>query len=112
MYTLAEAVDSGDPRAVGAVVGIIGDREASEQLSELRTVDSHHLETIVMLAARRGDEKMFFAVLRSLRRILAAWKVLRMDKSGVSVAVMARKKWAEQSPFGLNNLVKRLVNCA
>lgn len=78
--TLVEAVNSGDHGAVGAVVNVIGDHEAAKQLSALRINENLQLETIVMLAARGGDTKMFHAVLRSLRRKLAEWKVLVMSK--------------------------------
>ena len=76
MNTLVEAVYSGDPSAVGAMVGGIGEIEAGKQLSTLRTNDVNERETIVMLAARGGDVEMFHAVLRSLRRTLTEQQVL------------------------------------
>lgn len=78
MKTLVEAVYSGDPGAVGAVVGILGHSQAAKQLSALLINDSYHLETVVMSAARGGDIKMFHAVLRSLRQTLTESQVIRM----------------------------------
>lgn len=80
MKTLVEAVYSGDPGAVGAVVGIIGHDQAVKQLSALRINDSYQLETVVMSAARGGDTQMFYAVLRSLRQTLAESQVIRYGK--------------------------------
>eukprot|EP00904_Undaria_pinnatifida_P012811 jgi/Undpi1/8660/HiC_scaffold_25.g11125.m1 len=70
MYTFVEAVLSGDPSAVGMVVGIVGKAEAATQLSALRKNGRHQLETVVMLAAKSGDVDMFHAVLRCLSRTL------------------------------------------
>lgn len=80
MKTIVEAINSGDPSAVRVVANTIGGHEAAKQLSALRINDDLQLETIVMLAARSGDTKMFHVVLRSLRNILAEGKVLVMDK--------------------------------
>lgn len=75
MYTFVEAVLSGDPSAVGMVVGIVGKAEAATQLSALRKNGRHQLETVVMLAAKSGDVDMFHAVLRCLSRTLTNQQV-------------------------------------
>lgn len=107
METLVDAVDSGDPNAVELVVGTIGDDEAAAQLSALRTNDSHHLETIIMLAALRGDVEMFHAVLRPLRRTLAESQVLLGGNADVMVAVTTREMWREEVALGANHFARR-----
>lgn len=102
METLVDAVDSGDPNAVGLMVGAIGDDEAAEQLSALRTNDSHQLETIIMLTALGGDVEMFHAVLRPLRRILAESQVLCVGKADLLIAVTAREMWRKEVALGAN----------
>eukprot|EP00904_Undaria_pinnatifida_P012808 jgi/Undpi1/8658/HiC_scaffold_25.g11123.m1 len=74
--SLVEAVDSGDPSAVGAAVSVIGNEQAASQLSTLSIYDDEQLETIVMLAARSGDVEMFYAVLRSLKRTLSQQEII------------------------------------
>ena len=87
--SLVEAVDSGDPSAVGAAISLIGNEQAASQLSTLSIFDDEQLETIVMQAARSGDVEMFYAVLRSLKRILSKKEVGRGGTAGVSAAVTA-----------------------
>ena len=53
----------------------VGKEQAVLQLSELRINADGRLETIAMLAARRGDVDMFRAVLRSLERTLSVRQV-------------------------------------
>lgn len=96
MNNLVDAVDSGDPGAIEAMVGMIGVHEAAKQLSALRTNSNHRLETIVMLAALGGDVKMFHAVLRSLRRTLFEWQVLYYRaRQACLITVIARAAWME-----------------
>lgn len=87
---------------MGLMVGAIGDDEAAEQLSALRTNDSHQLETIIMLTALGGDVEMFHAVLRPLRRILAESQVLCVGKADLLIAVTAREMWRKEVALGAN----------
>ena len=71
-------------------MGLIGKEQATKQLAELRTNDSQHLETIIMLAAGGGDVELFHDVLRPLLQLLTEKQVGRVKKAGLSVDVMAR----------------------
>ena len=88
--SLVDAVDSGDPSAVGAAVSVIGNEQAASQLSTLSIYDDEQLETIVMLAARSGDVEMFYAVLRSLKRTLSQQEVGRAGTTGFPATVIAK----------------------
>ena len=72
---MLEAVESGIPEAVSAAVGSMRQELVVEELTAHRRDDEGRLETLIMLAASRGNMAMFNAVLGAMQRVLSEREV-------------------------------------